>query len=210
MLTHTHEIKLPSNVATCHAWNAENTILAVCHGTPEVFLYAVAMESEGKSTVKSMAKLSEHNQVVSSMKWSKSGLLLTCSHDRTSYVWCKVRTSIKLFTGSPVAVTGVLLQRLRHAMFYKKCLVYRTFIAHRASRRRENHGRSKWSSRDYSAQLCVSAGRPMTPNSQSAVAPRAAVFVPIRKRTTGGQEGSYARHITRRLFALRGILTMSG
>jgi WD40 repeat protein len=93
MLTHVRTIDLPSDTATCHAWNLDNSFLAVSHGTPEVFIYTVTIGCGAGRDVECIAKLSEHNQVVSSMEWSKSGLLLTCSHDRTSYVWCKVRKS---------------------------------------------------------------------------------------------------------------------
>ena len=88
MLTHVHELSLPSDVGTCHAWNNDNSLLACCHGSPIVTIYSIKLGTE--NPVEHMASLREHNQVVSSMQWSHSNLLVTCSHDRTSYVWVKV------------------------------------------------------------------------------------------------------------------------
>jgi WD40 repeat protein len=54
-------------------------------------VYRVDYVSGRLDGFKRIAKLAEHNQVVSAMEWSQSGLLVTCSHDRTSYVWHQVR-----------------------------------------------------------------------------------------------------------------------
>jgi WD40 repeat protein len=88
MITHLHELRLPSDTATCHAWNTDNSLLACCHGTPIVAIYRIKLDSS--DPVELVASLREHTQVVSSMQWSINNLLVTCSHDRTSYVWVQV------------------------------------------------------------------------------------------------------------------------
>lgn len=83
-------IQLPINKAVCHAWRYDRRLLACCHGNPEVIVYKVSAAAWEQEAV-----LKEHDQVVSSMHWSRSGLLVTCSHDRTSYVWSQVCLTFK-------------------------------------------------------------------------------------------------------------------
>jgi hypothetical protein len=77
---------LPAIHAVCHAWNHDRTLLACCHGGPAFTIYRVSRDGACPAA----ALLEEHNQTVSSMQWSRSGLLVTCSHDRTGYVWSQV------------------------------------------------------------------------------------------------------------------------
>lgn len=80
-------LQLPRAAAVSHAWSHDRALLACCHGGPEVALYCVTADGAPEQ----IATLREHNQTVAAMHWSRSGLLVTCSHDRTSYVWRQVR-----------------------------------------------------------------------------------------------------------------------
>ena len=68
---------------TCHAWNKDNTMLAVCPNTNDLLIYKV----DGKKFELAFT-LSEHTQVISSVDWSPiTDRIVTCSHDRNAYVW---------------------------------------------------------------------------------------------------------------------------
>jgi actin related protein 2/3 complex subunit 1A/1B len=68
---------------TCHAWNKDRTMLAICPNTCDLIIYKVdGKKFEVKYT------LSEHTQVISSVDWSPvTNRIVTCSHDRNAYVW---------------------------------------------------------------------------------------------------------------------------
>ncbi|XP_074290064.1 actin-related protein 2/3 complex subunit 1B-like [Silene latifolia] len=68
---------------TCHAWNADHSMLALCPNTEEVHIYQL---SEGKWD--RVHILMKHDQVVCGIDWSsKTNKIVTVSHDRNSYVW---------------------------------------------------------------------------------------------------------------------------
>ena len=68
---------------TCHAWNKDNTMLAICPNTSDLLIYKIT----GKK-FELVYTLSEHTQVISSCDWSPvTNRIVTCSHDRNAYVW---------------------------------------------------------------------------------------------------------------------------
>lgn len=83
-----HVIDLPERHGVCHAWDRSRSLLACSHDGPEVVIYRAL----SKGTLQPVATLTQHNQTVSAMQWSRAGTLVTCSHDRTAYVWQQVRT----------------------------------------------------------------------------------------------------------------------
>jgi actin related protein 2/3 complex subunit 1A/1B len=68
---------------TCHAWNKDRTMLALCPNTNDLTIYKI----DGKK-FELIYTLSEHTQVISSVDWSPvTNKIVTCSHDRNAYVW---------------------------------------------------------------------------------------------------------------------------
>lgn len=68
---------------TCHAWNPEHSMIALCPNNEEVHIYR---SSEGNW--ERIHVLEKHDQIVSAIDWSsRSNKLVTVSHDRNSYVW---------------------------------------------------------------------------------------------------------------------------
>jgi len=67
---------------TTHAWNADGTKVAICPNDNEIHIYA----KKGNDFVLE-AKLTEHDQVVTGIDWSKSNRIVSCSQDRNAYVW---------------------------------------------------------------------------------------------------------------------------
>ena len=68
---------------TCHAWNKDFTMVAICENTPDLKIYKV----DGKKFDLQWT-LSEHTQVISAVDWSPvTNMIVTCSHDRNAYVW---------------------------------------------------------------------------------------------------------------------------
>ena len=68
---------------TCHAWNKDCTMVAICENTPELKIYKI---NNGKN-FELQWTLSEHTQVISSVDWSPvTNRIVTCSHDRNAYV----------------------------------------------------------------------------------------------------------------------------
>lgn len=66
---------------SCHAWNFDRTLLAICPNNSEVHIYS-SPDWERRYV------LSKHDQLVSSIDWApQSNRIVTCSHDRNSYVW---------------------------------------------------------------------------------------------------------------------------
>lgn len=93
-LIHHSSVSLPFKRVACHAWRRDLSMLACCDGGPEVHIFAVSIQHDGPADLRHIARLREHNQRVCSMEWASSGLLVTCSHDRTSYVWKEVCNQI--------------------------------------------------------------------------------------------------------------------
>ncbi len=71
-------------VISCHAWDNACLRLAICPNNHEVHLYAAPDLAQPWQRT---AVLSEHDQLVSGLDWSRSDQLVSCSHDRNAYVW---------------------------------------------------------------------------------------------------------------------------
>ena len=69
---------------SCHAWSADRSHLAICPDSNEIHVYC-------KSSTGNWLRihtLTEHDQLVSGLDWStQSNQLVSCSHDRNSYVF---------------------------------------------------------------------------------------------------------------------------
>eukprot|EP00897_Mesotaenium_endlicherianum_P009539 jgi/Mesen1/8613/ME000050S08024 len=71
---------------SCHAWNADFSLVAVCPNNLEVHIYSVG-PSEGDPWEK-LHVLKKHDQLVAGIDWAAhSDRIVTCSHDRNAYVW---------------------------------------------------------------------------------------------------------------------------
>ncbi|XP_024402979.1 actin-related protein 2/3 complex subunit 1A [Physcomitrium patens] len=71
---------------TCHAWNSDMSMVALCPNNNEVHIYKASMDSN--SVWERVYVLEKHEQLVSGIDWApKSNKIVTCSHDRNSYVW---------------------------------------------------------------------------------------------------------------------------
>eukprot|EP00735_Rhodelphis_limneticus_P003025 TRINITY_DN141_c0_g1::TRINITY_DN141_c0_g1_i1::g.14380::m.14380 TRINITY_DN141_c0_g1::TRINITY_DN141_c0_g1_i1::g.14380 ORF type:complete len:387 (+),score=98.96,sp/O96622/ARPC1_DICDI/42.32/2e-101,WD40/PF00400.27/3.6e+02,WD40/PF00400.27/1.8e-07,WD40/PF00400.27/0.98,WD40/PF00400.27/7.5e-07,WD40/PF00400.27/0.032,WD40/PF00400.27/2.1e+03,WD40/PF00400.27/0.25,Rax2/PF12768.2/66,Rax2/PF12768.2/0.0073,Rax2/PF12768.2/1.2e+03,Rax2/PF12768.2/3.7e+03,eIF2A/PF08662.6/3.3e+02,eIF2A/PF08662.6/0.02,eIF2A/PF08662.6/ len=81
---------------TCHAWNKDRSLVAICPNTADVLIYS-ADTWELKYTLK------EHTQVVTGIDWAlETNRLVTCSQDRNAFVWS--------FDGSDWKPTLVILR----------------------------------------------------------------------------------------------------
>ncbi|KAK8468482.1 hypothetical protein PHAVU_006G036500 [Phaseolus vulgaris] len=68
---------------TCHAWSADQSMVALCPNSNEVHIYRLVEDKWEKVHV-----LQKHDQVISGIDWSaRSNKIVTSSHDRNSYVW---------------------------------------------------------------------------------------------------------------------------
>jgi len=69
---------------TCHAWNADQTKVAICPNNTTVGIY----QKQGAEFAKDGATLREHDQIVTGIDWApKSNRIVTCGQDRNAYVW---------------------------------------------------------------------------------------------------------------------------
>jgi len=76
-------IKRLAGTITCHAWNADGSMLALCPNNNEVHIYKRSGAEFNLEHV-----LTEHDQVVTGIDWApKSNRIVTCSQDRNAYVW---------------------------------------------------------------------------------------------------------------------------
>eukprot|EP00164_Ancoracysta_twista_P005409 GFYU01007406.1.p1 GENE.GFYU01007406.1~~GFYU01007406.1.p1 ORF type:complete len:372 (-),score=120.28 GFYU01007406.1:266-1381(-) len=68
---------------TCHAWNADLSLLALCPNNNELHIY-----KNNNGTFEKDVVLKEHDQVISAIDWGhKTNRIVSCSHDRNAYVW---------------------------------------------------------------------------------------------------------------------------
>ncbi|KAG0563649.1 hypothetical protein M758_8G046600 [Ceratodon purpureus] len=71
---------------TCHAWNADMSMVAICPNNNEVHIYKASVSPN--AVWERVYVLDKHEQLVSGIDWApKSNKIVTCSHDRNSYVW---------------------------------------------------------------------------------------------------------------------------
>ena len=71
---------------TCHAWNADRTLLAVCPNNNEVLIFQ--KPSQPEETWTKLYTLKEHDALVTEIAWApKTNRIITTSQDRNAYVW---------------------------------------------------------------------------------------------------------------------------
>eukprot|EP00252_Welwitschia_mirabilis_P004238 TRINITY_DN14513_c0_g1_i2.p1 TRINITY_DN14513_c0_g1~~TRINITY_DN14513_c0_g1_i2.p1 ORF type:complete len:413 (-),score=67.24 TRINITY_DN14513_c0_g1_i2:411-1649(-) len=80
-----------SQCITCHSWNADFSLLALCPNNNEVHIYSAS--PDGNSSWERLHILQKHDQLVSGIDWGCiSNKIVTVSHDRNSYVWSQEGT----------------------------------------------------------------------------------------------------------------------
>ena len=71
---------------TCHAWNADCSLLAVCPNNNEVHIFQKPLQPEEMWT--KFYVLKEHDALITEIAWApKSNRILTTAQDRNAYVW---------------------------------------------------------------------------------------------------------------------------
>jgi len=71
---------------TCHAWNADRSMIAVCPNNNEVHIFRKASQA-GEPWVKAY-ELKEHDALVTEIAWApQTNRILTTAQDRNAYVW---------------------------------------------------------------------------------------------------------------------------
>jgi len=71
---------------TCHAWNADCSLLAVCPNSNEVHIFQKPAQPEG--TWDKVYTLKEHDALITEIAWApRTNRILTTAQDRNAYVW---------------------------------------------------------------------------------------------------------------------------
>lgn len=79
----THQL---ASCITCHVWNSDLSMVAVCPNSNEVHIYKASPAVD--SVWERVYVLQKHDQLISGIDWGPiSNRLVTASHDRNSYVW---------------------------------------------------------------------------------------------------------------------------
>ncbi|KAG6542869.1 hypothetical protein Mapa_015773 [Marchantia paleacea] len=92
---------------SAHAWNATLSMIALCPNSSEVHIYTGTPAPD--SVWEKAFVLQKHDQLVSGIDWAPiSNYIVTCSHDRNSYVWS--------FDGTQWQPTLVILRLNRAAI----------------------------------------------------------------------------------------------
>ncbi|CAI7818812.1 unnamed protein product [Closterium sp. NIES-54] len=72
---------------SCHAWNGNMSMVAVSPRTSELWIFKANIADDEKQWEK-LHTLSKHEDLISGVDWgAKKNRIVTCSHDRNSYVW---------------------------------------------------------------------------------------------------------------------------
>jgi len=76
----------------CHAWikHGGKYLLALCPGTPEIYIYEVGADGKIPDAEKPRWILTEHTQIVTGLDWNPVETplrLVSCSQDRNAFVW---------------------------------------------------------------------------------------------------------------------------
>jgi len=72
---------------SCHAWNADRSMIAVCPNNNEVWIFTGCHNPDSSTWVKQWV-LTEHDLLISGIDWSPvTNKIVTCSHDRNAFVW---------------------------------------------------------------------------------------------------------------------------
>lgn len=76
-----HTITSLTQGVSCHAWNADRSMIALSPNNDEIHIYET-------KTWKRLHLLSEHDLMVSAIDWSAvTNKIVSCSHDRNAFVW---------------------------------------------------------------------------------------------------------------------------
>ena len=76
-----------ASALSCHAWNADRSMLAVCPNSSEVWIFT-GCHNPDSTTWKKAHTLTEHDLHISGIDWSPiTNKIVTCSHDRNAFVW---------------------------------------------------------------------------------------------------------------------------
>mmetsp|Transcript_1724 Transcript_1724/g.2701 ORF Transcript_1724/g.2701 Transcript_1724/m.2701 type:complete len:378 (+) Transcript_1724:70-1203(+) len=79
-----HQLTDPTQGITCHAWNADRSMIAMCPNNNEIHIYGGC----NTATWEKLHVLPEHDLVVSGLDWSAvHNKIVSCSHDRNAFVW---------------------------------------------------------------------------------------------------------------------------
>jgi len=82
----THKL-FPGTGISCHAWNKDRSMLAVCPNSNVVLIFKATDIKNNKSWVLD-CELREHDQLIAAIDWAPtSNRIVTVSHDRNAYVW---------------------------------------------------------------------------------------------------------------------------
>nr|CCA17109.1 actinrelated protein 2/3 complex subunit putative [Albugo laibachii Nc14] len=72
---------------TCHTWNKDRSKVAVCPNTNEIWIYSNC-HNVNVAKWRREAILTEHDMIVTGLDWSPvNDMIVSCSHDRSAYVW---------------------------------------------------------------------------------------------------------------------------
>lgn len=71
-----------TDVVNCHAFTSDERLLAICPGTEDIVIFQLHDDNIEQAQV-----LSKHTQRVTGLAWSCTGKLVSCSEDRTAFVW---------------------------------------------------------------------------------------------------------------------------
>lgn len=81
-MTTKHQLSL--NGISCHAWNKDKSMVAICPNNNEIHIYG---NCQNKSWER-LHVLGEHDLLVSGLDWSSvHNKIVSCSHDRNAFVW---------------------------------------------------------------------------------------------------------------------------
>jgi len=82
-----HKVALAQGI-TCHSWNKDKTMVALCPNSNVVLVYKVDDIKSPNCKWELAHELKEHDQVVTGIDWApNTNRILTASQDRNAYVW---------------------------------------------------------------------------------------------------------------------------
>ncbi|CAM9288697.1 unnamed protein product [Ascophyllum nodosum] len=82
-----YQVVSPSTGISCHAWNADKSMLALCANDNRLQIYE-GCNSPTFSSWRLAHVLEEHDLLITGISWSPvTNKIVTCSHDRNAFVW---------------------------------------------------------------------------------------------------------------------------
>lgn len=83
----TYQVASPLTGISCHAWNGDRTMVAVCANDNRLQIYE-GCNSPTFASWRLAHVLEEHDLIISGISWSPvTNKIVTCSHDRNAFVW---------------------------------------------------------------------------------------------------------------------------